>query len=143
MEITIREIYSKSEMLENWSIIVQAYPNLSLKKYAQILDNMLPHNYGQIGAFIEDKCVGVSGYWIQWKIWCDKCLEMDNVVVATEFRSQGIGKLLEEFLVQKAKEKGCDMMALDAYVDNFKVHKFYVNQGYHARGYHFIKHLKD
>ena len=141
MEIVLSEIDSKEQMLENLDVIQEVYSEVTATSYAEMLDEMLPHNYGQIGAFVEGKCIGVSGYWIYTKIWSGKCLEMDNVVVAEKFRSQGIGKMLEEFLAQKANELDCKMMALDAYVDNFKVHKFYVNQGYHARGYHFIKYM--
>ncbi len=137
--ISVREIASKEEMLKNLGIIQEVYPDISLEQYGNMLDEMLPHNYGQIGAFIDDVCVGISGYWIYTKIWSGKCLEMDNVVVSEAHRSKGIGKMLEEYLEIKAKDNNCNMMALDAYVDNFKVHKFYVNQGYHARGYHFIK----
>ena len=137
--VEIFEISEKSEMLKNLSVIQQMYSDLTLESYSELLDEMLPHNYGQIGAFVDGECIGVSGYWIHTKIWCGKCLEMDNVVVDQEHRSQGIGKLMEQFLEKKAKENGCKMMSLDAYVDNFPVHKFYVNQGYIARGYHFIK----
>lgn len=140
-KITIRDIESKEEMLDNYSILVQAYTELEPSSYARMLDEMLPHNYGQVGAFLNDECIGLSGYWIHTKIWSGKCLEMDNVVVSTEYRSQGIGARLEAYLYDKAKANNCAMMALDAYVDNFKVHKFYVNRGYHARGYHFIKHI--
>jgi len=32
-------------------------------------------------------------------------------------------------------------MMLDAYVENFKAHRFYYRHGFHARGFHYLKRL--
>ena len=32
-------------------------------------------------------------------------------------------------------------MMLDAYVENFKAHKFYYREGFIARGFHYLKKL--
>jgi GNAT superfamily N-acetyltransferase len=141
MKIVIRELYGLEEMLSTCDILKEVYITLNLEDYRTMLEDMLPHNYGQIAAFDDDKLVAVAGYWLHTKIWSGKYLEMDNVVVAAAHRSFGIGKMMEEYLAQKAKENHCKMMVLDAFVENFKAHKFYMNQGYVARGNHFVKNL--
>ena len=72
-------------------------------------------------------------------MWCGAYLELDNVVVIEAARGTGAGKLLSTYLDQKAIELGCHIMTLDAYSNNFKAHRFYYNQGYAPRGFHFIK----
>lgn len=135
----IKELHSKEEMLEHLSVVQQLYPNLSAEKYSEMLDFMLPNNYGQVAVFDNNICIAISGYWFGIKLWCGKYIELDNVVVHSDYRSKGAGKLMSDYLEEKAKTLGCSMMALDAYTTNFKAHRFYYNQGYGPKGFHFIK----
>ena len=59
----IKELTSKEQMLEYLSVIQELYPALTADYYGEMLDKMLPHNYGQIGVFDGDRCLGISGYW--------------------------------------------------------------------------------
>ncbi len=43
---------------------------------------------------------------------------------------------------EKAIAENCQMLALDAYTDNFPAHKFFMNVGFVPRGFHFIQKLK-
>ena len=103
---------------------------------------MLQHNYGQIAVFDDEICIGISGFWIGTKLWCGKYLELDNIVVLEKYRSKGVGKLLFDFLHKKAVEHDCTMLSLDSYTHNFKAHKFFYNQGFSPKGFHFINILK-
>jgi len=69
-------------------------------------------------------------------VW--KYLEIDNLVVSAKVRSKGVGKLIFDFLAKKAKEEECSMMSLDSYTSNFKAHKFFYNEGFAPKGFHFI-----
>jgi len=135
----IKELKTKAEMLANLQLLLEVYPSLTLKEYGDELDDMLPHNYGQVGVFENDECLGLTGYWLGTKLWCGRYLELDNVVISEKHRSKGIGKLLFDFMEQKAKEEKCTMLALDSYTSNFKAHKFFYNQGFAPRGFHFIQ----
>jgi GNAT superfamily N-acetyltransferase len=66
-------------------------------------------------------------------------LELDNIVVSESHRSQGVGKLMFDFLERKAFEQQCKMLSLDSYTSNFKAHKFFYNEGYAPKGFHFVK----
>ncbi|MEJ6777547.1 MAG: GNAT family N-acetyltransferase [Crocinitomicaceae bacterium] len=134
----IRELESKEEMLDNYTILTEVYPSLTLEQYSKELDDMLAHNYGQIGIYNGDNCLGITGYWIGTKLWCGKYIELDNVVISKKHRSKGVGKTLFNYMQIKAKEEDCTMIALDSYSDNFKAHKFFYAQGFIPRGFHFI-----
>lgn len=135
----LKELKTKEEMLLHLDVLQALYPNLNALDYEKELSFMLQHNYGQVAVFDEQKCVGISGYWIGNKLWCGKYLEMDNVIVLESHRSKGVGKLMSDYLNQKALDEGCTMLALDAYTTNFKAHRFYYNQGFAPKGFHFIK----
>ncbi len=135
----IKELSTIDEMLANIDVIRELYPEMTEEKYRELLVKMLPNSYGQIAVFKDEKCVAISGFWLGTKLWCGDYLELDNVVVLDEFRSHGIGKLMSDYLEVKAKKLNCTILALDAYTYNFGAHKFYYNQGYGPKGFHFVK----
>lgn len=140
----IRELTSKEEMLQHLDVLQDLYPSLTLEEYSRDLDEMLPNNrYGQVAVFDGDKCIGLTGYWIGTKLWCGKYLEIDNLVVSSKYRSKGAGKFMFDYLSEKAKQENCVMMSLDSYTYNFKAHKFFYNEGFAPRGFHFINILQE
>lgn len=134
----ITELSSKEEMLPNLEVLQELYPSLTYEDYDSALDFMLEHNYGQIAVMENGNYLGVSGFWVGQKLWCGKYLEIDNIIVRQANRSSGVGELMVNYFKEKAKELDCAMIALDSYTSNFKAHKFFYNQGFSPKGFHFI-----
>ncbi|MCV2485671.1 GNAT family N-acetyltransferase [Flavobacterium sp. SH_e] len=143
MNLYIKELSTISEMLAEIETIKFLYPNLSLEKYESYLLEMIPHNYTQIAVFENNCCVGLTGCWSATKLWTGKYLEIDNFVVNPDYRSRGIGKILTDYVEKKANELNCSSIVLDAFTGNFAAHRFYYNQGYAPRGFHFVKILDE
>lgn len=138
-KVEIRELETVEEMLAQLSTMQHLYPDMTLEKYQKNLEHMAVHNYKQLAVFDGQICVGITGFWHNVKLWSGPYLEIDNFVVVPDYRKKGVGKIMTDFIDQKAKTLGCEMIVLDAFVENFNAHKFYYNQGYVPRGYHFIK----
>jgi GNAT superfamily N-acetyltransferase len=137
--MTLRELNGLDEMLQTLDVLQELYPSLTPENYLADLKEMLPNNrYGQVAVFDGDTCVGVSGYWIGTKLWCGKYLEIDNLVVSAKVRSKGVGKMIFDYLAEKAQQEECSMVSLDSYTSNFKAHKFFYNEGFAPKGFHFI-----
>ena len=137
--MTLRELNGLDEMLQTLDVLQELYPSLTPENYLADLKDMLPNNrYGQVAIFDGDTCVGVSGYWIGTKLWCGKYLEIDNLVVSAKVRSKGVGKMIFDYLAEKAQQEECSMVSLDSYTSNFKAHKFFYNEGFAPKGFHFI-----
>lgn len=131
------------EMLSQIETIKFLYPNMTIERYEGFLSDMIPKNYKQVAVFNEDQCIGLTGFWFGTKLWTGKYLEIDNFVVHPDYRKNGIGKLLTDFIDEKAKELNCTCVVLDAFTGNFDAHRFYYNQGYVPRGFHFIKTIDE
>ena len=139
MKLQIKNLTTIEEMVEQIETMRFLYPNLSEEKYRNYLSEMVPHNYSQIGVFEDETCVGITGCWSATKLWTGKYLEIDNFVVNPNFRSKGIGKLLTDYIEQKAIDLECSSIVLDAFTGNFAAHRFYYNQGYGPKGFPFVK----
>lgn len=131
------------EMLSQIETIKFLYPNMTIERYEGFLNDMIPKNYKQVAVFDGEACVGLTGFWFGTKLWTGKYLEIDNFVVHPDYRKKGIGKVLTDFIDERAKELECTCIVLDAFTGNFVAHKFYYNQGYVPRGFHFIKTIDE
>ena len=141
--MTIKELTSLQEMLLQLETIKFLYPKMTLERYKGFLEDMIPKSYKQGAVFDGDTCVGLSGFWFGTKLWTGKYIEMDNFIIHPDYRKKGIGKLLTQFIDEKAKELNCTCIVLDAFTGNFEAHRFYYNQGYVPRGFHFIKTIEE
>lgn len=128
-------------MHDSLPLINELTPELTEADYRKMLPDMVAHNYRQVGMYDRDKLVAVSGYWIGTKLYCGKYMEIDNFVVGSAYRSQRLGGQLVAWMQAEARQQGCRAMLLDAYVENFRAHKFYYSQGFIARGLHYLKWL--
>ncbi|NDP25869.1 MAG: GNAT family N-acetyltransferase [Flavobacterium sp.] len=137
------ELTTIEEMLAQFEMMKHLYPNFAIEKYKSYLEEMIPHNYTQVAVFEKDLCLGITGCWSGTKLWSGKYLEIDNFIVHPEHRKKGIGKMMTDFIDNKAKENDCTMIVLDAFTGNFTAHRFYYNQGYVPKGFHFLKILND
>ena len=143
MKIQLRELSKVEEMLENIEVMRFLYPTFTVEKYQSYLTEMIPHNYKQVAVFENEVCVAVSGFWSGTKLWSGKYIEIDNFIVHPDHRSKGLGKMMTDYVDVLAKETGCTMIVLDAFTGNFTAHRFYYNQGYVPKGFHFLKILNE
>ncbi len=141
MNYKIEKLETVEEMVKTLDLIKELTPDVTYDSYWEMLGEMLPHNYRQVAVYDENTLIGVSGYWIATKIYCGKYIEIDNLVVAKKYRSKNIGKLLVDWMLDETRRSDCKTALLDAYVENFKAHKFYYREGFVARGFHYLKKL--
>ncbi len=139
----IKELSTIPEMVAQYDIMKHLYTNFTIEKYEAYLTEMVPHNYRQVAVFEGDICVALTGFWSGIKLWSGKYIEIDNFIVHPEYRSKGYGKAMTDYINKKALESNCTMIVLDAYTGNFTAHRFYYNQGFVPKGFHFLKILNE
>jgi GNAT superfamily N-acetyltransferase len=141
-DLIIREL-TVDEFPQILPLIEQHNPKLDPAELQRRLDAMIPHDYHCIAAFLEGRMVGVAGYWLGARFYCGEYMDVDNVFVLPELRSQGIGWRLMDWLHEKAQELRCKVVMLDSYTTYVDAHRFYLRMGYEILGYHFVKRLPD
>lgn len=63
------------------------------------------------------------------------------LAVDANYRSQGAGKLLEEYCEQIARERNCDRIELHCHTRRERAHNFYYRQGYTESPKYLVKKL--
>ena len=102
---------------------------------------MAQQNYECLGVYEADALIGTCGLWFQTRHYAGRSIEVDHVIIEDSYRNLGVGKMLMEFVYDYARKRSCNWVELNTYVNNFPSHKFYYNQGFVAKGYHFVKEL--
>ena len=138
-QITITEIKGAKAMEAQFPLLKILTPELTKEDYIMMLPEMIKNGYRMVGAFKDSECIGLSGFWINSKIWCGKYLEVDNFIVDEKYRSSGIGKMLLDWLMLEGKKHDCKASVLDSYVYNDKSHRFYFREGFVIKGFHFFR----
>lgn len=141
-EILIKELNSHEAMMGAYPIIRQRYLEMSLEGYSEQLAQMISLNdFKMIAAFLDDEIVGVCGYWRLHMLYCGSYLQLSSFIVDEEKRGHGIGKKILSHIEKIAKNLNCEKIVLDSFTENKKSHPLYYREGFHIRGFHFMKDL--
>jgi GNAT superfamily N-acetyltransferase len=63
---------------------------------------------------------------------------VEDVVVHSSWRGQGIGKQMMQFAIQQCQKAGCYKMALSSNLIREQAHRFYDQLGFQRHGYSFV-----
>tara|TARA_R110000868_G_scaffold96475_1_gene265456 strand:+ start:485 stop:919 length:435 start_codon:yes stop_codon:yes gene_type:complete len=130
---------------EEMEIILPLVIELNQGKYTievlqkRLKDMLVMGGYHCIGVYDARKLIGICGFWVLNKLYAGKHVEPDNVYVAPEYRSSGIGELMMNWLFNYAKSIDCIGAEVNCYAHNKKGKKFWERQGFEALGFHLIK----
>lgn len=142
MNIIIKDLNSIEEMESAFPLVAQMYDKMSFETYKSYVQEMIDTNdYRMVAAYIGEKMVGVSGYWVFLMLYCGRYLQASNLIVDKDLRSKGIGSMLLHYLENKALKLSCHKIVLDSYVENKKSHPLYFRENFYIRGFHFMKDL--
>ncbi|MGB5555015.1 MAG: GNAT family N-acetyltransferase [Flavobacteriaceae bacterium] len=86
--------------------------------------------YQCIGAYDDEELIGIFGVWFLTKLYAGKHIEPDNVFIKEAYRSQGVGKLMMDWMFDYAKAQGCIGAEVNCYKTNVKGNKFWEDQGF-------------
>lgn len=140
-KILVRQL-ELHEMIEAFNIVRYMYDEMLAQDYEKLILEMQNRNdYKMLGAFVNNELVGVVGYWIFVMLYCRRYIQISNLVVDPAYRNMGIGKKILDHVELIGKKFDCEQIVLDSYTQNKESHSLYFREGYHIRGFHFMKSL--
>jgi GNAT superfamily N-acetyltransferase len=94
---------------------------------------------GYLLAFLESEgeVRAVAGYRFLEKLLAGRYLYVDDLVTRESDRSHGYGSQLFDWLIEQAREHGCENLELDSGVQRFDAHRFYLVKGMQISAHHF------
>lgn len=141
-QVEIREINEMDQMFEAFEVVKLMYKKMDYETYKNIIAEMIQRNdYKMVGAFLNGKLIGVCGYWVFVMLYCNRYIQISNLVVDDKYRGGGIGKKILQKCEEIGKRNNCQKIVLDSYTQNKKSHSLYFKQDYYIRGFHFMKDL--
>ncbi len=139
-KLEYKSLKTTQEIIPTLSLLNQMYPGITPQEYRKAIEEMTQNNgYKMLAVYSEGELVAICGFWILRMFYCGKYLQISNLVVDENCRSQNIGAKILEYFENYAKDQGCDHITLDSYIDNTRSHEFFKKQGFYVRGLHFMK----
>jgi GNAT superfamily N-acetyltransferase len=141
VDITIRELAGLEEISAIYPLYQQtgALPEALFQE--RLAAMIAQGNYRCIAAFLGERMVGASGFWVGTQLWAGKWAEADHVVVDMEMRSAGIGAKLMAWIEEEAARVGCDIARISMVLGKERTHNFYNRNGYADDGLIMVKTL--
>jgi GNAT superfamily N-acetyltransferase len=106
------------------------------------LEEMIAQGYQCAGLYKGNKLIGICGLWIMTKFYVGKHIEPDNVFILPEYRKQGLGKRLLQWVYDYGLFQDCIASELNCYVSNETGNTFWEQEGFEKIGYHYQKPLE-
>ena len=143
VDIVIRELVGLEEIAAIYPLYQQTGSLPEVLFQERLAAMIVQGNYRCIAAFIDERIVGVSGFWIGTQLWAGKWAEADHVVVDAQMRSAGIGAKLMAWIEKEAERLGCDVARISMILGMERTHKFYSRSGYADDGLLLVKPLSE
>lgn len=99
------------------------------------LSDMVEKGYECAGIYVHNELIGICGIWTLVKYYVGKHIEPDNVYIKAEYRSWGIGKKLDRWLIEFAQSRSCKAFELNCYGNNKEGLYFWDSNDYLKLGY--------
>jgi ribosomal protein S18 acetylase RimI-like enzyme len=142
LTVQIRKLSLESEFKQTYPLVLSISPELTEIAFAKRQKELLAEGYQCFGVFIDgDRLIAMCGFWIRHRFCYGKALHIDNIVTIKEMRDRGIASLLMQRIVEEAKINECEVVALDAYINNKQAQQFYLKNNMQIAGLHFTHNL--
>ncbi len=128
---------SDFKILGCFPVMSQLRPHLEQAKFIEQVRYQMKEGYQLAFLELEEQAMAVAGFRISTCLASGKFLYIDDLVVDELKRSQGYGKQLFQWLIEYARNHGCEHLSLDSGVQRFAAHRFYLIERMRITSHHF------
>ena len=116
--------------------------NLTEQSFERIYAEGHVDGYRVVAVFDGDECRACAGYRLMTNLVSGRHLYIDDLVTSERWRSHGYGRLLNKYLLERARKEGCASAQLDSATHRRDAHRFYFREGYTIFSFHFVRILE-
>ena len=102
----------------------------------------MEQGYQLLAGSVGGRVVAVAGFRLIEMLAWGKGLYVDDLVTDSSQRSRGYGEALMRWLIDHARQHGCEELHLDSGVQRFDAHRFYLAQRMKISSHHFALDLR-
>lgn len=132
---------SREQIDRCFAVMSQLRPKLSAAEFASRVEVQRREGYRLAFLEHEGTVVAVAGFRMMHVLWSGKTMYVDDLVTDEAVRSRGFGEALMTWLMERARQEGCETFSLDSGTHREQAHAFYFRQGLRITDFHFQKTL--
>jgi GNAT superfamily N-acetyltransferase len=117
-------------------------PHIQSDEFLPVVKRLTEIARFQLAYLVDDEIKAVAGFRISEWLAGGKYLEIEDLVSKGSERSKGYGGELFDWLVEHAKENGCQQVRLVSRVTRLAAHRFYLRKGMNLEAHYFSMNLK-
>ena len=136
MQIELAE--TDAEILACHPVMAELRPHVSRQAFVErVRTQIARHDYHLAYVASGGAVSAVAGFRVSECLAWGNFLYVDDLVTGEADRSKGFGEALMGWLVEHARERGCDELHLDSGVQRFAAHRFYLRHRMQIASHHF------
>lgn len=111
--------------------------------FVEQIQRQIAQGYQLVACLKDGKVKACVGFrFLEFLAW-GKVLYIDDLITDSGTRKNGFGTKLLRWVIEQAKNEGCDQVHLDSGPQRHEAHRLYLNQGFKIIGYHFAIDVKN
>ena len=140
---TTNDLTAIAELMGEMIDVLRTKEGINRQELTQSLDKLYKtQNSYMLIAKKDDKVIGFTQFYTRQTALNPKtCATLDELVVAKEYRRQGIGKLLIEKVIDECRKLDCFEVEISTELANTIARKFYKDCGFTEEAVLLEKHL--
>ena len=125
------------EIANCYPVMSELRPHIRADEFVERIKHQTQIADYRLACLIDVEVKAVAGFRISQNLAWGNFLYVDDLVSRSNDRSKGYGGELFDWLLQHARENGCDQFHLDSGVQRFAAHRFYLAKRMAIEAHHF------
>ena len=137
MDTVVALAKSDIEILSCYDVMAELRPHVRREEFVARVRSQQEDSGYQLAFVQVGNVKAVAGFRVSECLAWGKFLYVDDLVTDSRDRSRGFGGILFDWLVNYAREAGCEQFHLDSGVQRFDAHRFYLRKRMAIEAHHF------
>ncbi|NTS78293.1 GNAT family N-acetyltransferase [Catenovulum sp. SM1970] len=134
MPVTVME--SETDIALCFDAFFALRPHLTKNTFTEQVKRQISQGYSIIAIKDNGIVASAAGFRVNEFLAWGKTLYIDDLTTLTAYRGKGYASCLMDWLINHAKEIGCDALHLDTGHQRHEAHKLYLKKGLNISSHH-------